>query len=250
MPRSEPNPPPGIEGAARFRETRWSIVLGAGHPGTPEAREALATLCRIYWYPLYAYVRREGHSASDAQDLTQEFFTRLLDKNYVGAADRTKGKFRSFLLASLRNFLANERRRALAQKRGGGRAVFSLDVSEGETRFAFEPAHELTAEKVYERRWALTLLERTVATLREEFARSDKLPLFEHLKVHLGGEGSDVPYAPIAAALGMTEGAVKVAAHRLRLRCRELLRAEIAQTVAGPDEVDEELRDLFNAVGS
>jgi RNA polymerase sigma-70 factor (ECF subfamily) len=224
-------------------------VVAAGRQASPDAREALATLCQVYWYPLYAYVRRQGHSATDAQDLTQEFFARLLEKNYVGAADPAKGKFRSFLLASLKHFLANEWRRADAQKRGGGQVPLSLDFEGGETRFTLEPAYELTAEKLFERRWALTLLEQMLATLRDEFARSGKLALFEHLKPYLGGDASTVPYRQLAAELGMTEGAIKVSVHRLRRRCGELLRAAIARTVVGPEEVDEELRDLFNAVG-
>src|SRR4051794_28515308 len=206
MPRSESTPPSGLEGSSRFCETRWSVVVAAGRQASPDAREALATLCQVYWYPLYAYVRRHGHAATDAQDLTQEFFARLLEKNSVGAADPAKGKFRSFLLASLKHFLANEWRRADAQKRGGGQVPLSLDFQGGETRFTLEPAHELTAEKLFERRWALTLLEQTLATLREEFARSGKLPLFEHLKAYLGGDAGTVPYRDLAAALGMTEG--------------------------------------------
>ena len=236
-------------GKGRFATTHWSIVLAAGQQRSAEARRALAALCETYWYPLYVYVRRQGYSANDAQDLTQEFFARLLEHNYLAAADREKGKFRSFLLASLNHFLAKEWRRAGAQKRGGGRVAISLDLASGESRYGLEPAHALTAEKIYERRWALTLLEQTLAKLRDEFSSGGKLKLFEHLKPYLGGEKGTVPYRQLAAELGMTEGAVKVSVHRLRRRCRELLRAEIAQTVAGPDEVDEELRDLFKAVG-
>ena len=235
-------------GARCFATTHWSIVVAAGRRASPEAREALAILCQVYWYPLYAYVRRQGHSAIDAQDLAQEFFVRLLERNYVRTADRTRGKFRSYLLASLKHFLAKEWRRAGTQKRGGGRSAISLDLARGESRYRLEPAHELTAEKIYERRWALTLLEQTLAKLRDELAGGEKLKQFEHLKGYLGGDKSTVPYRQIAAELGMTEGAVKVAVHRLRRRCRELLRAEIAQTVAGPEEVDEELRDLLAAV--
>jgi DNA-directed RNA polymerase specialized sigma24 family protein len=181
--------------------------------------------------------------------LTQEFFTTLLEKGYVKVANRQRGKFRSFLLASLNHFLAKQRRRADAEKRGGGILNFSLEFKAGEDRYSLEPSHSLTAEQVFERRWALTLLELTFARLREEFTQAGKLELYHHLKVYLTGDQRTVPYGELADRLGMTEGAIKVAVHRLRRRCRELLREEIAQTVAGPEEVDEELRDLFKAVG-
>lgn len=223
-------------------------MLAAGRRSSPDARDALASLCQTYWYPLYAFVRRKGHSPADAQDLTQEFFTRLLEKNIAGKADRSRGKFRSFLLASLNHFLAKEWRSAGTSKRGGGRVALSLDLAAGENRYSLEPTHELTAEKIYQRRWALTLLEKTLAKLRDEFAASGKLELFDHMKPYLGGDESTVPYREIAVELEKTEGAVKVAVHRLRQRCRELLRAEIAETVSDPKEVDEELRDLFEAV--
>ncbi len=223
-------------------------MLAAGHHSTPDARDALATLCESYWYPVYAYVRRKGHSADDAQDLTQEFFARLLEKNIAGKADRTRGKFRSFLLASLNHFLVNEWRNAGAQKRDPGRIALSLNLTAGESRYALEPAHELTAEKIYDRRWAMTLIDQTIARLRDEFASSGRLALFEHLKPYLGGDDDGTPYRQIATELGKTEGAIKVAIHRLRQRCRELLRAEIGQTVNGHEEIDEELRDLFDAV--
>jgi RNA polymerase sigma factor (sigma-70 family) len=235
-------------GLQRFRTTHWSVVLAAGRRSSPGARDALANLCQVYWYPLYAYIRRKEHSPADAQDLTQDFFTWLLEKNLAGKADRTRGRFRSFLLTSLDHFLAKEWRRAGARKRGGGHVVLSLDLAAGESRYTLEPAHELTPELIYQRRWALTLLEETLAKLRDDFTRRGKLEQFEHLKPHLGGDDSTVPYSQIAAALGKTEGAVKVAVHRLRQRCRELLRAEIAQTVSSPEEVDEELRDLFESV--
>jgi RNA polymerase sigma-70 factor (ECF subfamily) len=238
----------GSSRAARFRTTHWSLVLAAGQRSSPDAEGALATLCQVYWYPLYAYVRRKGHSPDDAQDLTQSFFARLLEKNVAGKADRSRGKFRSFLVTSLEHFLAKEWRRAGARKRGDGRHALSLDLSVGESRYLLEPTHELTAEKIYQRRWALTLLEETLAKLRDQYARAGKLELFEHLKPYMGGDESTVPYQQIADAMGKTEGAIKVAVHRLRRRCRELLRAEIAQTVSSQQEVDEELRDLFEAV--
>jgi RNA polymerase sigma factor (sigma-70 family) len=238
----------GSIGSERFHTTQWSVVLAAGRRSSPDAHDALATLCQVYWYPIYAYVRRRGRSPDDAQDLTQSFFAGLLEKNVAGKADRSRGKFRSFLLASLDHFLAKEWRRASARKRGEGRVALALDFAAGESRYTLEPAHELTAEKIYQRRWALTLLEETLAKLRDEFARSGKLELFERLKPYLGGDENTVPYRQIAESLGKTDGAVKVAVHRLRQRCRALLRSEIAQTVSTPQEVDEELRDLFAAV--
>ncbi len=248
MPTPDQNAQASTPGSARFRTTHWSVVLAAGRRSSPDARDALAALCQVYWYPLYAYVRRRGHSREDAQDLTQAFFARLLEENVADKADPTRGKFRSFLLASLNHFLAKEWRRARAQKRGAGQVALSIDLAAGEHRYTLEPSQELTAERIFERRWALTLIEQTLAKLRDEFAASGKLVLFESLKPYLGGDESTVPYGEIAADLGKTEGAVKVAVHRLRQRCRELLRAEIARTVSGPQEVDDELRDLFDAV--
>jgi RNA polymerase sigma-70 factor (ECF subfamily) len=237
-------------GSQRFRTTRWSIVLAAGQRSSPAAHGALATLCQVYWYPLYAYVRRKGHSPDDAQDLTQSFFAQLLEKNVAAKADRARGKFRSFLLASLDHFLAREWRRAGARKRGHRRVILSLDLAAGEGRYTLEPTHELTPEKIYQRRWALTLVDEALTKLRDEFDRRGKREMFEHLKPYLGGDESTVPYRQLAESLGKTEGAIKVGVHRLRERCRELLRSEIAQTVSSPQEVDEELRDLFEAVSS
>ncbi len=250
MPAMEPlgfsnGPPPA---ARQFASTRWSLVAAAGQRGSPEAEEALATLCRLYWYPLYAYARRQIPRSEDAQDLTQAFFARLLEKDYLQAADARRGKFRSFLLTAFKHFLANERERNGAQKRGGGRIVLPLDFRAGEERFRREPVDPRTPENQYERRWALTLLEQTLGRLRAEYEAAGKSRLFEALKGTLTGEPAGVPYARLAADLGVTESVVKVAAHRLRRRYGELLRAEIAQTVASPDEVDEELRSLFAAV--
>ena len=234
---------------ARFATTRWSVVAAAGST-SPAAREALAALCQAYWYPLYAFLRRQGTPADDAQDLVQSFFAELLEKGKLGAADRERGKFRSFLLASLKHFQANQWRRAAAQKRGGGATPVSLDLESGERRFALEPAHELTAERIFQRQWAMTLLEQTLAALRTEFAAAGKAELFERLKEYPGGDGAGVPYLELATELGMTEGALKVAMHRFRGRWREALREQIAQTVAGPEEIEEELRELFAAVAN
>jgi len=232
---------------ARFATTRWSLVATAGSASS-EAREALAALCQAYWYPLYAFLRRQGTPAESAQDLVQSFFVELLEKDRLGAADRERGKFRSFLLASLKHFQANEWRRAGAQKRGGARTIVSLDVVDGERRLALEPAHELTPERAFQRQWAMTLLEQTLTALRQEFRAAGKAELFERLKEYLGGDNGGVPYRQLAEELGTTEGALKVAVHRFRGRWREVLQEQIAQTVAGPEEVQDELRDLFDAV--
>ena len=224
------------------------MVLTAGRSDTTRARNALARLCQTYWHPLYAYVRRLGNSPPDAQDLTQEFFARLLAKNYLADADESRGRFRSFLLTALKHFLANEWDKARAQKRGGGQVPIPIDLGSAETACRFEPADTTTAEKIYERRWALTLLEQVLHRLREEYVRAGREKLFEQLKPTLTEASRTVRYAEIAARLGMSEGAVKVAVHRLRLRYREVLRAEIADTVASPGEVEDELRSLFAAL--
>lgn len=250
MPKRDHAPNSNANLRRPFNTTHWSLVAAAGRSASPDSARALAALCETYWYPLYAYVRRRGHDLHEAQDLTQEFFAGLLARRNLRAADRKRGKFRTFLLAALQNFLANEWRKEQAQKRGGGKLPLSLDFAAGESRYALEPAHELTAERVFERRWALTLLDQALSKLREEFSAVGKSELFEALKGCLGGESATAPYEQLAAQLGMTEGAVKTAASRLRRRCRELLRAEIAQTVAGPEDVDDELRQLFSAVGA
>jgi RNA polymerase sigma factor (sigma-70 family) len=233
-----------------FATTRWSLVLAAGRGDAPEAGAALTALCEVYWYPLYAYVRRSGHPADEARDLTQAFFARLLEKHYVRAADSERGRFRSFLLTALRRFLTKEWQRARSLKRGGGRRMLSLDFEQGESRFRLEPATDVTAESLYERRWALTMLDQVMARLRDDFERSGKREDFDRLKVFLTGEAAAQSYRDVADAMGTTEGAIKVAVHRLRRRFREAVLAEIAQTVAAPEEVDEELRQLFEAIRS
>ena len=231
-----------------FVTTRWSLVVSAGRNDTPQARNALEKLCRSYWFPIYAFVRRQGHGPHDAQDLTQEFFTRLLEKQQLAAADPAKGRFRSFLLAALKHFLANEWDKARAQKRGGGRVLIPIDVAAAETSCGVDPADNLTADKIFERRWALTLLEHVLGRLRAEYVSDGRENLFEQLKPTLTEASRTVAYAEIANRLGTTEGAVKVAVHRLRQRYREVLRAEIADTVAGPGEVEDEIRNLFAAL--
>jgi RNA polymerase sigma-70 factor (ECF subfamily) len=234
--------------AGRFATTRWSLVRAARDPSAPESRAALAALYEAYWYPLYAYIRRRGHGPDQAQDLTQELFARLLEKDGLASVDEGRGRFRCFLLAACRHFLSNQRDHDRALKRGGGRPGLSLDGLDAEGRYRCEPAHEETPERLFERRWALALLDRTLSRLRGEYAASGRERLFEHLKGHLAGAGA--PHAHSAAELGMTEGAVKVAVHRLRARYRELLHDEIAQTVDGPGEVEDEVRALFAALGS
>ena len=230
-----------------FATTRWSLIAAIGETSSTESRDALASLCEMYWYPLYAYVRRKGHQAAEAQDLTQAFFAELLEKDRFQAADQERGRFRSFLLASLNNFIANQWRRANAQKRGGGNTLLSIDVESGEARYRGEPSHEMTAERIFERRWAMTLLDQTMSRLSDEYVRSDKTGLFEELKGHLG-QGPAAPYREVAERLGMSETAVKVAAHRMRKRCGQILREEIFHTVNDPDAVDSELQQLFAAV--
>ena len=232
----------------RFATTHWSMVVSAGgQPRRSRVDRALATLCENYWFPLYAFVRRAGHSAEDAQDLTQEFFARLLAKNYLAVADPPEGRFRSFLLAAMKHFLSDEWDRAHAQKRGGSRTVISLDSLDAETRYRLEPASDLTPEKMFEKQWALALLEHVLSRLHAELADEGKSALFEALKDTLTGARS-LTYAAIGAELGMSEGAVKVAAHRMRRRYRALLREEIAQTLASSDEIAEEIRYLLSCL--
>lgn len=238
--------------AAQFPATLWSVVLAASQ-GTDsstsaKAQEALAALCRIYWYPLYAYVRRQGHAPHDAQDLTQGFFAHLLANHRLAQVSPEKGKFRSFLLASLRNFLADERDRALRQKRGGGQTILSIDAPEAETRYRDEPADLRDPEKIFERRWAMTLLERALDRLQRESAGQGKAQRFDQLHVFLTGEPDSPSYAEVGRRLDLTEGAVKVAVLRLRHHYQDLIRAEIAQTVADESEIDEEMRYLFAAL--
>ena len=242
----------GSPGGSLFATTHWSLVLAAKDRASPQSQEALAALCAAYWYPLYAYVRRRGHDAHQAQDLTQEFFARLLEKDYLQVVDREKGKFRSFLLAALQHFLSNEYDRAKARKRGGGggRPALAIDFAAAEGRYALEPAHSLTPEKLFERRWALTLLDGVLARLREEYHDGGKGKLFDGLKSYLTAGESAVSHAETARTLDMSEGAVKVAAHRLRKRYRELLREEIERTLDEPGRIDDEIRDLFAALGS
>ncbi len=222
--------------------------MAAGDSASPDATAALEKLCRTYWHPLYAYVRRCGHSVHDAQDLTQEFLAGLLQRKGLAGLRPEKGRFRAFLLASLKHFLADQRDRERAQKRGGGVPVLSLDDLTAEARYQLEPRDELTPDRAFERRWAYTLLEQVLVLLRGEFVLADKGPLFEALRPFLVGEAQGVSYSEVAARLGLTEAAAKMTVTRMRRRYRELLRAEVAHTVADPREIDEELRQLMVAL--
>ncbi len=247
---AQDNPADSTNGsrAEVFNTTHWSVVLQAGANDSPQAAEALASLCRAYWYPLYAYVRRQGHSMEDAQDLTQEFFARLLERQSLRSADPARGRFRTFLLTSLKHFLINEWNKANRSKRGGGRPLISLDAEETETRFRAEPADNRSPDKAYERRWAMVLLDRVLDQLQCEFVAAGRGPEFEELKGCLTGADNENTYAEIGRRLEMTEGNLKVTVHRLKQRYRELLRQEIALTVDGPEAIDQEMRDLFAAL--
>jgi RNA polymerase sigma-70 factor (ECF subfamily) len=230
--------------AAQFRTTHWSAVLAAGDTAVPGTRDALESLCRAYWPPLYAFVRRLGHAPADAQDLTQGFFAQLLQSGLISKADPEAGRFRSFLLASLKHFLAHEHERNTAQKRGGGSLVVSFDQFEPEERFAPEPADTASPEVLFDRRWAMRQVENALERLQADYAAAGRAPLFELLKDYVWGDKNALTLGEIASRVDLTEEAVKKSVQRLRLRFRECLRAEIAQTVSTPDQIDDELRHL------
>lgn len=239
--------PSGIVGNDRFATTHWSLVVAASKRELPDAESALAALCETYWYPLYVYVRRRGHNAPDAQDLTQGFFAKLLEKNYLEDADQDRGRFRSFLITAFKRYVSKERDRENTLKRGGNRKRLSLDFETGESHYRIEPSHDATPERVFERRWALTVLENALSELRQDYEAAEKARLFESLKVFLTGEAGS-SCKQVADKNNMTEGAVKAAVHRLRKKYRQLICAEIAQTVANPDDIDDELRSLQQAL--
>jgi RNA polymerase sigma factor (sigma-70 family) len=247
---NDPRASEEVSNGHAFTTTHWSVVLAARHSGSAEADRALERLCRTYWYPLYAFVRRRGYQGHDAQDLTQEFFARLLSKKNLDTLDRSKGKFRSFLLASLENFLANEWRNAHAQKRGGNAVFLFLDDGSPEEQYLQTCAGHMSPEKVFEQQWALALLEQVLTRLRAEFVAAGKGAFFEELKIFLTGEKRTVSYTELALKLNSTEAALKMAVSRMRQRYAQLLRAEIAETVTGPESVEEELRALFAALSS
>jgi len=230
-----------------FPHTRWSVVLAATRRTSPECAAALESICRAYWYPLYAYVRRCGHSPHDAQDLTQEFFSRLLEKHWLDSADPDKGKLRTFLIVALKRFMNNEWRRASAQRRGGGREHAAFDTAFAESRFAADN-HSLAPDETFDRQWALTLLDLTVTRLRGEFQATGKPDDFESLKDCLTAAHGAIDYASLAKKLAVNEGAARVAVHRLRKRFRAVFREEISQTVADAAELDMELRHLATAL--
>ncbi len=231
-------------GAQGFATTHWSVVVAARNGDSPGAAEAMNELCRAYWPPLYAYIRRQGHDIAEAQDLTQEFFARLLERDYLARFDQERGKFRSFLLAFVKHFLSEQREKAGAQKRGGGRALLSLDAAEGEEGYVSEPVDELTPDQIFERRWVQTLLQRAVDRLAAEYVRADKAALFDALKDFQPRQSGSLTFAQIGNQLGATEAAVKSAMQRMRQRHREILREEIAQTITSPAEIEEEIRHM------
>jgi len=245
MPPDSERPATASVGGAQFPPTLWSIVLLAGQNSSQQSHEALATLCRAYWFPLYAFLRREGKSPHDAEDLTQGFMLHLLEKETLSRVKREKGKFRSFLLASLQYYLADERTKQMAQKRGGGAPFIALHGQQAEQIYQAEATDNLDPTKVFDQRWSMTLLERTLDRLQSEFSEPGRQERFQELKIFLLGEPRTISYAEAGKRLGIREGAVKVAVLRLRQRFGELLRAEIASTVATPEEVEEELRHLF-----
>lgn len=232
-----------------FATTQWSMVLAARDGSDTEARTALESLCTAYWYPLYAYVRGLGNDPDTARDLTQAFFAEILEKNILQAVDRSKGRFRSFLLAAFKNYLSHERQRAAALKRGGGTRTISMDAREAEDRFRHEPVDQLTPEQIFERRWGLTIMERAMGRLEAETAATlERTVQFERLKPYLTGSEPHISYKDVAAELGTTAGAVKTAVHRMRQSYGRFLRQEVAETIADPAELDTELRHLLEVI--
>jgi RNA polymerase sigma factor (sigma-70 family) len=238
-----------LPGGSAFPNTSWTLIVAASGATHPDTRAALESLCRGYWYPIYAYVRRHGHSPELSSDLTQDFFLRLLGGNFFERADPQKGRFRNFLLTSLKHFLSDAAGRERALKRGGGLAPLPFEVQDGESIYLREPHHEETPERIFERRWARAVLDRVVATLRDEFVKHGRLDHFNALRSYLMGSG-DAPYAELALKLDISESALKSGIHRLRKRYRDLLRAEVASTLADPAELDEELRFLMTALST
>jgi RNA polymerase sigma factor (sigma-70 family) len=232
-----------------FATTHWSIVLQATRAGE-QSSQALASLCETYWYPVYAFIRRQGCAAEEARDLTQEFFVRVLERNSLHTADPLRGRFRAFLLASVRHFLANTRRTDRALKRGGGQRPLTFELDGAEGRYQIEDGHQLTPEKLFDRRWALLLLDRALARVRDKHIASGRSETFDRLNQYLTGDGVGQPYAEMARTLGVTEGSVKVSIHRLRRQFREALIAEISETVADPDDVEAEIQHLLDAICS
>jgi RNA polymerase sigma-70 factor (ECF subfamily) len=242
-------PTPVLSLGEAFKTTHWSVVLSSGHDSESVARAALEELCRCYWFPLYAYVRRHGYTREDAQDLTQSFFARFLEHGYFARAERERGRFRTFLLTSLKRFLMEEWRRANRQKRGGNQTFVPFDAQAAEDRYSAEPRDELSPDLLYDLRWAGVLLERVVARLRKDYESTGRTAVYTKLQGFLWGRQAETSYAEMSEQLGMNAGAVKVAVHRLRQRFRDLLREEVANTVATQEQIDDELRHLLSAFG-
>jgi RNA polymerase sigma factor (sigma-70 family) len=238
----------GLSNRPQFATTHWSVVLAAGKSSSANQKRALETLCQSYWFPLYAFLRRKGYDNHQAEDHTQAFFAHLLEKHHLQIADPKYGKFRSFLLIRLKGFLSDERDRSQAQKRGGGRKILSLSFENAEGQYALEPVDRLSPEMLFEKSWALTVLERTMDRLEADMVKKNKQKLFEHLKVYLTTDKDAIPYQDMATELAMTEGSIGVAVHRLRRQYRKLIRDEIAQTVGDEDQIDEEMGCLFAAL--
>lgn len=249
-PEGDASEPSALSKSPIFATTHWTVVLAAGDPDHPGAAAALDRLCRTYWYPVYAYVRRKGRSPAEAEDLTQEFFSRLLGRGFPGGVRREGGKFRSYVLRALDHFLVNEWRRDQARKRGGGTTTFSLDGVDAESRYKLEPSDGVTPESLYDRRWAAAVLDSVRNQLREEYQRQGKSRLFAALEPCLTGGDEMLPYEELMEQLNLKASALKMAVHRLRKRYGEFLREEIAQTVATPDEVDEEIRHLISVTST
>ena len=245
MPFSDQEPKPESGAGPQFAATSWTNVMAARQSGSPEGAAALEKLCRAYWYPLYAYLRRKGHDPHQAQDLNQEFFYRLLKENFLGAVDRKRGRFRSFLLAALNHFLSNQRDFERAAKRGGGQPILSLDETDAEDRFLLEPASDLSPEKIFERNWFLALFDQALARLREEQAAAGRLGLFDALKQFVVDDAAAGDYQAAAERVRMSPNAVAVTIHRWRERYRKLVHEEVVRTVADPDEIEDELHRFF-----
>ncbi|HUB83971.1 MAG TPA: hypothetical protein VMB03_34485 [Bryobacteraceae bacterium] len=237
-------------GASAFPDTRWTMIVQAGREDDPAADEALAQLCRAYWYPLYAFIRKRGYSTEEARDLTQDFFAHLLENRRFAAADQERGRFRSFLLKSLQRFLADSADRSHAAKRGGGAATLPLELDGAENRLAHDLGHDETPERLFERQWAEALISRVATDLRGAFDREGRAEQFDRLKQFLPGFGSDTSYAQAAGEMGATEGALKIAVHRLRRRYRDFFHAEISRLVADPQDCDAEIQYILNVLRS
>lgn len=232
-----------------FATTRWSIIVSAGQQSSDDSRKALAALCECYWVPLYGYVRRRISNVAEAHDLTQAFFTELIEKNFVGTADPQRGRFRAFLLTAFKNFLSKHWEQQRAVKRGGGRVPISLDFAAADSRILIDPAGGLSPEQIYDREWALTLLSQILDTLSSEYAQKGRSDQFRVLKGFLVGDYTSLTYADVASDLDMNESAARMAVSRMRQRYRDLLRLEIGHTVASPEEIDDEIRKLFATLG-